>query len=816
MTNISFKTAFRSLTKRKGFSLLNILGLAIGMTCCLLIFHYVSYQRNFDQFSEHANDIVRLRLDSYQQGVLAWKSATSYPAFGPTMKKDFPEVIDYCRLYDFEKVLANTETNIKYAETKGYLADPSALSMLGVQLIKGDAGTALREVKSIVLSETTAKKYFGNADPLGKRLQIRDVELPTDNDLLVTGVFKDYPVNSHLIINYLVSYNTLQYQLNKEGDSSNTSNTNFGWYDFYTYLQLAPGTDLKKFESKLPAYCDRYINNNDWNKKSNVKNALSVIPLKDIHLYSNFNQEAEVNGNGQSVSFLFLIAIFILGIAWVNYINLATARSVERAKEVGVRKVMGAQRSSLIQQFLTESLLLNLVSLILSSGLFFILLKPFDTFTGHSEFSFYTMNITYWVWFGLMFFLGTLLSGIYPAFVLSGFQPVTVLKGIFKNSGSGVVLRKSLIITQFVASVILITGTMVVYRQLKYMRGSDLGADLQQTLIVEGVRSVGDSAYNNFYQPFKNELLQGNSIKSVASSTSVMGKEIYWTNGVRRLDVPDATSHTMYNMGIDYDFIPAYQIRMLSGRNFSKEFSTDNKGVILTESGAKELGFTDMAEAVNKKLRRGGDTVHVIGVAASYHHQGLQKSLDPMLIVLRPNSRNFYSIKLEKGDPSKSLSRIESTWNKYFPSDPFNYYFLDESFNEQYKGEMLFGKVFGIFSLLGIIIACFGLLGLSAYNVLQRTKEIGIRKVIGASEQGILMLLTGDFIKLILFALVIGIPLSWLLMHKWLSGYAFRTSMPWWIFAGAGSIALMIAFATISIQAIKAIKSKPVTSLRTE
>lgn len=813
--SIQFKTAYRSLLKRKGFTLLNVLGLAVGMTSCLLIFHYVSYEKSFDNFSKVKDQIVRLSLSSIQQGKLAWTSATVYPAFGPNLKKDFPEVEDFCRLIDFESVLANPENNVKYTETKGYYADPSTIPMLGVDVLQGNADEALKQSGQIMLSETTAKKYFGNENAVGKRLQVRNAG-SAGGDLLVSGVFKDFPVNSHLLINYLVSYKTLQTQLNAEGDTSNASETAFGWYDFYVYLQIKQGTDLKKLEAKFPAFCDRYINNNEWNKKNNVKNSIAIMPLTDLHLNSNLNQEAEVNGNGQSVSFLFLIALFIIGIAWVNYINLSTARSIERAREVGVRKVMGAQRGQLIQQFLTESLLLNIVSLLVSLMAFMLLLQPFNVMTGKPEVAFFTMSSSYWMLFGLLFLGGTFLSGLYPAFVLSGFQPIAVLKGLFKSSGNGIVLRKSLIVIQFVTSVVLISGTIMVYKQLEFMRNQGIGASIDQTLVLEGAQSVTDSLYENIFQPFKSELISMNQVASVTSSTSVMGKEIYWTNGLKRLDQPNANAHTMYIMGIDYDFIPAYQMKMLNGRNFSKDFRTDNRSAILTERGAEELGFENAEAAVNKRITRGRDTLTVIGVVSSYHHQGLQKSLDPMLILLRPNVRTFYSLKLHGEQPGKALTSIEATWNKFFPQDPFNYFFLDEFYDQQYRGEMLFGKVFGIFSILGIIIACFGLLGLSAYNVLQRTKEIGIRKVIGATESRILVLLTSDFMRLVAISLIIAIPLSWYLMYKWLNGFAFRTNIEWWIFAGAGAIALFIAFITVSIQAIKVIMAKPVDSLRTE
>ena len=465
---------------------------------------------------------------------------------------------------------------------------------------------------------------------------------------------------------------------------------------------------------------------------------------------------------------------------------------------------------------MTESLLLNLLSFIISLIVFSLILHPFDVFTGKSYLSYTLMSAQYWILFSMMFIVGTLLSGMYPAIVLSGFQPVTVLKGMFKNSSSGVLLRKSLIITQFVTSVVLIAGTIIVFNQLKYMRSHDLGANIDRTVVLSGVQTVTDSMYNDLFSPFKSAVLSGAQVASVSASTSVMGKEIYWTNGVQRVDVPEASAHTMYNMGVDYDFIPSYQIKMIAGRNYAKEFSTDNRGVILTENGARELGFTDMNDAINKKLKRGRDTLTILGIAASYHHQGLQKSLDPMIILLRPNARNYYSVKLKSGNTAQALAQIESEWNKFFPKDPFNYFFLDEAYNEQYKGEILFGKVFAIFAILGILIACFGLLGLSAYNVIQRTKEIGIRKVIGASEVNILKLLTKDFILLVLIALVIAIPLCYWIMKNWLAGFAFRTTLDWKVFLISGGIALLIAFITISVQAFKAITSKPVTSLRME
>jgi len=807
------KLAFRNLSKRMGYSLLNIIGLAIGITCCLLIFQYVSFERSYDRFPKRAKDIVRLRLDSYQQGKLAWKSATIYPAIGPTMKKDFPEVEDFCRLHDAELLLSNEEKNVRFNELKGYFADPSFLKMFNVQLLSGNPETALDAPDKLLLSESLSKKYFGTQEPMGKKLLFRDPQFT--RVFQVTGVFKDFPVKSHLLVDHIASYATLASMVRENGDTTNSTETSFGWYDFYTYLQLKPGVDQKKLEAKFPAFCARYMDNQDWAKANNYKRELHLLPLTDIHLYSNYNQEAEVNGNGRAVGFIYMIGFLIMAIAWINYINLATARSVERAREVGLRKVMGALRQNLVKQFMLESLLINCIAVMIAALAAVLTTPVFNRLIGRTAGSQFGMLPEYWLLFALIFIGGTLLSGLYPAFILSGYQPVKVLKGLFKNTSGGLALRKGLIIAQFATSVILIAGTIIVFQQVSFMRNQPLGANINQTLILDGAASVRDSAYESVFQPFKSSLQQLPAVKTVTASTSVMGKEIYWTTGIRRLNPPEHAAVTLYHLGIDYDFIPSYEMKLAAGRNFSRDFKSDSLGAILNETAVSRLGFKNAEEALNQKLIR-RDTLTIIGVVKDFHHEGLQKTIEPQIILLRPNTRNAYSIKIASANMPATVEAIRKIWSDYFPNDPFNYYFLDESYNQQYRADALYGKVFGIFASLAILIACFGLMGLSAYNILQRTKEIGIRKVMGASVGHVLYILSKQFLLLVIIAFALAIPVTWWIMYSWLQDFAYRIDIQWWVFGVAGVLALTIAIVTVSLQAVKAAMANPVKSLRTE
>ena len=822
----NLKIAVRNLLKRKGFTLFNVIGLVAGITCCLLIFQYVAYEKSYDKFPQKADQIVRMRLDLTDQGRVTMQSAAVYPGLGAILKKDYPEVENYCRIISTRiswlkdemvqsnMVFTNEEKNIKACENNGYYADTSFLGMFSVHINGRAAASVLDGPGKMIISERLARKYFGHENAAGKKITVR--EGGNTYYYEVTGTFKEFPANSHLSFDYLISYPSFVNKVRGLGAPRWLDpETSLGWYDYYVYLQLSPGTSINQFNVKLQAFCDKYLNN-EKSLARNSRQDLYVMPLEDIHLRSHYNEEAGVNGDARSVSFLFLVAFLIISIAWVNYANLATARSLERAREVGVRKVLGALRRDLVLQFMTESFLLNFFALICSTGLAFLFTDQFNRLTGSTSPAGFSLPLIYWAGFICLFIGGTVLSGIYPAFVLTGYHPITVLKGLFKNSARSSIIRKGLIVGQFSTSIILIAGTIIVYQQVNFMRNQKLGADINQTLVINGPSANQDSAYESSYQSFKNEIKKISGIQNIAASSGVMGKEIYLTNGAFLLHAKDKNVYTVYTLYVDHDFLSAYGLDFKAGRNFSAENLADRKAVVLSEEAARLFGINEPEKAIDEEIYSLGDSLKVIGVVANYHQMGLNRPMQPVVFVPKQEVNNFYSVKFQATALHAMISAVGKLWDKYFPESPFSYFFLDESFNAQYKSDEMFGKVFGMFSFLAILIACFGLLGLSAYNIIQRTKEIGIRKVLGAPVLHILFLLLKDFLLLVGISFIIAVPLIWWIMNKWLNDYAYRVNIGWWVFALSGVVTLCIALITISFQAFRAAMANPVKSLRTE
>ena len=795
------KIALRNLQKHKGYAFINIFGLAIGITASLLILQFVQYELSYDTFHEHGENIYRVRYDSYSQGERQFKSATAFPRVGPAMQADFPEVEAYSRLFLRYGGGVVRYNDVSFKEDNVFQAEQSFLTLFSYPMLLGDRNTALQEPNTAVISEETARKYFGNDNPVGERFRFGNQE-----EYEITGVIES-PEQSHLKFTFLLSYPTLVQQWGEGFDNA------WGWYDFYTYIKLHPEANPDELEASLPAFINRQTGEDD----SSEFTTFILQPLLDIHLHSDLIQEARVNGDGTATYFLLIIALFILVIAWVNYINLSTARAVERAREIGVRKAVGAHKQQLVWQFILESFLVNIMAVVIAAALFLVSILFFNSLVGKALPFVPTGSALFWLGMIAAFIAGAILSGLYPAFVLSSYKPVMVLKGKFANLSQGINLRKALVVTQFVASVGLIAGTMIVSDQLEFMQNQQLGINIEKTLVINGPGVIAnDSLYSEEYGGFKQALLQNSHITSVASSTEIPGNLIYWTNGSRRIGSAPESGAIMYMVGIDYDYLDGYGHQLIAGRGYSKDFTADQHSVVLNETAINVFDFGTPSDAIGQQIRIGGDTLNVVGVVGDYHQEGLQKAYDQIAFLLRPDARSYYSLKINTSDIGTVLGETRAAYAQFFPDNPFNYFFLDEFFDQQYQSQEQFGDVFGFFAMLAILVAMLGLFGLSSFTVAQRTKEIGIRKVLGSSLSNILLILTKDFLKLVAIASVIATPVVWFLMNRWLTGFAFRIDVSIWTFCIATLLTFVIALMTVGYQSTKAALANPVKSLRYE
>ncbi|MCW3118674.1 MAG: transporter permease [Chitinophagaceae bacterium] len=816
------KIAFRNLERNKFYSFLNIIGLAAGICVFMLIAQYVVFERSYESFIPDRANIYRVSLQSYRSNQLILATAQNYPGVGPEMKNEIPEVINYARLLNmgYRNNIVITNENAKpnpiaFNQRKFLYADASFLSMMSYQMAAGNASSALAMPNTAVISEKYAKMYFGKEDAIGKTLRLQDDDL-NDQLVTVTGVFKNLPSNTHLKFDVLFSYKTLF----SDDKSRQRFDQNWTRENMFTYIRLRPGTDPKIVEGKLAAITNKYRTPLN---QGNEKQRLSLQSLSDIHLYSDLAEEPEPNGSANTVFFISLIGIFVLMIAWINYVNLATARSISRAKEIGVRKVAGAFKHQLIFQFLTEAALINLLSLVIAYAMVVFILPYFNTISGLS------LNISYLTksWYiGLLFIIwliGSLLSGFYPAWVLSSFKPVVVLKGQLKNATSGILLRKGLVVTQFMASVALIAGTFIVYAQLDFMRNRNIGMNINQVLVIArpgltpGGR--GDSAYNAAIDVFRNELKSSPAIEAVSTSMTIPGKQREYKETIRNTGTSSGGIIVRTN-SMDNDFLNVFKMRLVAGRNFSKDYPRDPEtSIIITESAAHLLGYTKTGDAIGKSVTlvddRGKNRI-IVGVVNDYHQVSLKKHLEPGMFYCALYGGGYYSVRININHLSQTILHVQQSWAKAFPGNPFEYFFLDDYFNQQYSNEQKFGKLFTTFAIFAIIISCLGLFGLSAFTATQRVKEIGIRKVLGASVINITAMLSKDFLKLVIIAVAIASPVAWLVMDKWLQDFAYHINISLWTFICAGLGAMFIALVTVSFQAIKAAIMNPVKSLRSE
>ncbi|MGX5856281.1 ABC transporter permease [Dyadobacter jiangsuensis] len=806
-----FKIAWRNLVRNRVFSAINIAGLAIGLASCMLISLYVIDELSFDRFHEKANRIVRTTFKGTMQGGIINESHVMPPT-AAALKADYPEVLESTRLRQGGKPLVLLNNQL-YNDERLAFVDSNFFSVFTLPFVAGDPKNALLEPNTIVLSETAARKYFGKTDVVGKIIAFKD----WNKTLRVTGVMKDIPSNSHFRFDLLGSMASVD---EAKANSWMTS-------EFFTYLVLPEGYDYKKLEAKLPATVDKYmspqlkqsmgVTTAEFRKQGNNLE-LRLQPLTDIHLHSDFQYDLDVNGDVTYVYIFGAVAVMMLLIACINFMNLSTAGSSKRAREVGVRKVMGSEKSELVGQFLTESILLTSLALVLAILLSIIALPVFNELSGKNlslKWDAVPGLIPALIGFGL--FVGVF-AGSYPAFFLSSFKPITVLKGgtsVIKLSSSGrsFNLRSGLVVFQFFMSIILIVGTTVVFQQLQFIRNKKLGYNKDQVIVIP-TWSLGKNT-----EAFRDGLTHDSRVENVSLSGYVPAGPSDNNNFTVNPDGKTDRMVKTLRYEVDYNYLATLGMEMARGRNFSKEYGTDSTGIIINETAVRTFGWTPdnaMDRTITRNDNQGNKaTYHVIGVVKDFHFRSMHERIGPLVMTLN-NGWGWMMVKTRSAEVSGLLASMKNSWDGFHPDMPFSYNFLDERFNETYKAEQKTGQILGTFAGLTIFVACLGLFGLATFTAEQRTKEIGVRKVLGASVAGIIALLSKDFLKLVMVALLIATPAAWWLMDRWLQEFAYKIDVTWWVFALAGVVAVLVALCTISYQSIKAALMNPVESLRSE
>ena len=803
------KIAYRNLVKYKFISFINIFGLTVGLACCMLILTYILNELSYDKYQPNADKVYRVTrtfLNPQTKSVSLTLSTIS-PPFAPLLKNDFGEIEDITR------TLTNGTTPMKYEEKmfneeNVMFADDHFFNFFKANVVKGDPKRALTDPYTVMMTEEIAKKYFGNDEPMNKMIRIN---LGNYFDFKVTGVYKTFPSNTHFHPDIMLSFNTLNDTLIYGAENLRTNWSN---NSFFTYIRLPNHYDPKKLEAQFPAFVDKHMGDEYTTIKPSQGTYLGLQKLTNIHLLSHTDYEAEENGDIKRVYIFSAIALFILLIACINYMNLSTSRSTLRAKEIGIRKVAGAERKEIVFQFLSESILVSYVSLILAIALTWLTLPWLNKISGQHLTIDILLKWQIIVPLLLIPFVVGIISGIYPALFMSSFQPIKVLKGFLK-AGGGISFRKVLVTLQFAISIILIIATGIVFWQMRYMQNKILGFDKEHIITLPYSPQLNDR-----YEAFRNELLTNSNIKNVGRSSRIPTGRLLDANGARMesADTLAPVNADIKFVSADYDFVSTYGIKVIAGRGFSRDYSLDTSAFLINEAAAKVLGFKNSEDAIGKNFGYGSRRGKLIGVFNDFHFESLHQKITPLVLLVprRAGSYGRISIKISGSNIPAALDKIETTWKNFLPDTPYQYTFLDENFTRLYEAEQRQKTLLIIFASLAIFIACLGLFGLSAFAIMQRLKEIGIRKVLGADTSTIVALLSKDFLKLVAFAAIPAFVVSWYFMNKWLEDFAYRISMPWWMFLAAGILAAVIALITISFQAIKAALTNPVKSLRTE
>lgn len=806
------KLALRKIRNELSFSMLSVAGLSLATVSCTIMLLYVGYERSFDDF--RSLDVYRVIYRGFENKVETGKSAQIVPALAPAMKQDIPEVLSAVRLAHTGPFMADPVMQYgskNFRESKIYFAEDGFLSMFSYTMIAGSAETALERPGQVAISKSVAEKYFDNQDPLGKTLIFHRGERGA-KELLVTGIFEDIPLNSHLHTDFLISFSTLDFNLDADWD----------WGNFYTYVQVQPGVAGETVESKIPDVLNKHIGK--FITEAAARDArveFLLQPIQSIHLESNLWGELDVNGDARTVMFLNIIAIFILLIAWINYINFSIARSSENTKEISVRKINGSSRTQLITQLLTESAIINLLAVCISIVLIQASLPVLKTVIGIPA------AITFGWENGLtlvaIFVGGTLCSGLYPAIFISRLNPVSILKSKISKSAISLNLNKTLIVFQFTASIVLIIGTITVFRQLTFMRDQELGLNLEQTLIVKGP-AVKDSTYQSTLSFFANETKKITGVSTFAVSSSIPGDELAWGRSFSRKEDPHHSIGSSI-VAVDENFFDLFAAKFSAGNNYPDATPAWKDAIIINETAAKALGYSDPSAAIDQAILWNENdqqlSKKVIGVVKDFNQQSLRKKVEPIVFTLKqyvvaPWAGEYYSFKVNPQQLKASILGIEKLWTSTYPQNPFDYFFLDDYFNAQYKNDDHFGKVFTVFAGLAVFIASLGLFGLTAYMTAVRTKEIGVRKVLGSSTFELVRLLSSNFLMLVLIAFVIACPIAVMLMNEWLSQFAYRISWSVWVFISAGAICFITAALTVSAKSWQAANMDPVKALKYE
>ncbi len=810
-----FKIAWRNLMKNKTFSFINIFGLSIGLTCCLLIALYLNYELSYDKHNHDADRIYQLGTIFVKQQEEIPKPNTPAPMAG-MMRQEFPEIEETVRLLG---LFAEDKTLIRYNEhnnaatsfyeNKGYLTDPAFFRFFQYNFTEGDPLHALDNPNTVVLNEDIAKKLFGKQSALNKVIHISS-GTNGESDVIVTGVFKASKAPSHINARFFMAFkggSMEQYSMR----SNNLAYNNM----FFTYLKLKKGADAAKLEAKFPAFINKYAGNDL--KAAGFYKKQYLTALKDIHLRAKAKDNVTPGGSMTYLYILGSIAIFSLLIACINFMNLSTARSSKRSTEVGIRKVLGANKGSLIGQFLGESLLMSMIAFVLAILLALLCLPAFSAASGKTLYLSLSEHSLIIAGFFVLSVITGLLAGLYPAFYLSSFKPVRILKSKFSNSLAAVSVRKGLVVFQFIISAILIISSVVIANQMSYMRTKDLGFSKDQEIIIPFRSSTAKASY----QSLKAELSKLADVQSAGASTYYPG--IFNPSDIglyKEGNTIDNIQLARLN-NVDETFIQTLGIQLVAGRLFSKEFPGDTaRGIIVNEETVTKLGFASPQEAVGKSVhtnRGATSTVEIVGVIKNFHYEDLHLPITPFAFGLNNRSDyNYLMVHAKTTDMASLIGRITQTWHKLNPAEPLEYNFLDEEFQKNYQAQDRLAAIVKYFTIIAILISCLGLFGLATFSAEQRTKELGIRKVLGASVSNLVVLISKDFIKLVLIAIVLASPIAWWIMNKWLQDFAYRTGISWTVFALSAIIACLIAFITVSTQAIRAAIANPVKSLRTE